>query len=126
MLSPQPPVEVESAQVRLGDVALARLASSYLVAGTGFNDAYDIAIPSAKGSLVLRYDKRIYAAVSVYDWTARTWRQGAFSSDPTTPLVMLTQLSPSEVRDGLVRVRATEVNLTWGSDITVRFAGEVP
>jgi hypothetical protein len=105
---------------------VARLASSYLVAGAGFNDAYDIAIPSARGSLVFRYDKRIYSAVSVYDWTARTWRQGDFSSDPTTPLVMLTQLSPSEVRDGLVRVRVTEVNLTWGSDITVRFAGEVP
>jgi hypothetical protein len=120
------PVEVESAQGRLGDVALARLASSYLVAGTGFNDAYDIAIPSAKGSLVLRYDKRIYSAVAVYDWTARTWRQGDFISDPTTPLVLLTQLNPDEVRDGLVRVRATEVNLTWGSDITVRFAGEVP
>jgi hypothetical protein len=120
------PVDVESAQGRLGDVALARLASSYLVAGTGFNDAYDIAIPAAKGSLILRYDKRLYSAVAVYDWTARTWRQGDFSSDPTTPLVMLTQLNPGEVRDGLVRVRATEVNLTWGSDITVRFAGEVP
>jgi hypothetical protein len=120
------PVEVESAQGRLGDVAIARLASSYLVAGAGFSDAYDIALPSANGSLVLRYDKRIYSAVAVYDWTARSWREGDFSSDPTTPLVMLTQLNPSEVRDGLVRVRASEVNLTWGSDITVRFAGEVP
>ena len=117
------PVDVESAQGRLGDVAVPRLASFYPESGTSFIDTYDIAIPSAKGSLVLRYDKRLYSAVAVYDWTARTWRQGPFSQDPATPLVMLTQLNPSEIRDGLVRVRASEANLSWGSDITVRFAG---
>jgi hypothetical protein len=120
------PVDVESAQGRLGDVAVPRLASFYPESATSLIDAYDIAIPSATGSLVLRYDKRLYSSVAVYDWTARTWRERLFSDDPATPLVMLTQLNPSEVRNGLVRVRAREANLSWGSDITVRFAGELP
>lgn len=120
------PADVESAEGRLGDVAVPRLASFYAESGTSFIDAYDIALPGAKGSMVLRYDKRLYSAVAVYDWTARTWRQSDFTQDPATPLVMLTQLNPSEVRDGLVRMRAREASLSWGSDVTVRFAGEVP
>jgi len=120
------PVEVESAQGRLGDVAMPRLAGFYPESGAGYIDTYDIALPAAQGSLVLRYDQRLYSAVAVYDWTARTWRQSDFSQDPSTPLVMLTQLNPSEIRDGRVRVRARESNLSWGSDITVRFAGEMP
>ncbi|HEY8760337.1 MAG TPA: hypothetical protein VIP52_05430 [Candidatus Dormibacteraeota bacterium] len=120
------PVEVESAVGRLGTVALPRLAGFYPESGTSFIDAYDIALPSATGSLVLRYDKRLYSGVAVYDWTAGTWRQSDFSDDPTTPLVILTRLNPSEVRDGLVRVRVHEATLTWGSEIAVRFAGEAP
>jgi hypothetical protein len=120
------PVEVESAQGRLGDVALARLASFYPEGVGSFIDAYDVTIPSADGSLVLRYDQRLYSSVAVYDWTARTWRAGDFSQDPATPLVMLTRLHPTEVRSGLVRVRAREATLSWGSEMTVRFAGEVP
>jgi len=120
------PVEVESAVGRLGTVALPRLAGFYPESGTSFIDAYDIALPSATGSLVLRYDKRLYSGVAVYDWAAGTWRQSDFSDDPTTPLVILTRLNPSEVRDGLVRVRVHEATLTWGSEIAVRFAGEAP
>jgi hypothetical protein len=120
------PVEVESAQGRLGDVAAARLASFYPESGGSFIDTYDIAIPSASGSLVLRYDQRLYSTVAVYDWTARTWRESDFRQDPATPLVLLTGLNPSEVRAGLVRVRTHEATLSWGSDVTVRFAGEVP
>jgi hypothetical protein len=120
------PVEVESAQGRLGDVAAPRLASFYAESGASFIDTYDIAIPKESGSLVLRYDERIYSGVAVYDWTARTWRESDFSQDPATPLVMLTRLNPSEVRAGLVRVRTHEATLSWGSDVTVRFAGEVP
>jgi len=120
------PVEVESAVGRLGTVALPRLAGFYPEGGTSFVDTYDIALPGATGPLVLRYDKRLYTGVAVYDWTAGTWRQSDFSDDPATPLVLLTQLKPSEVRDGLVRVRVHEATLTWGSEIVVRFAGEAP
>jgi hypothetical protein len=120
------PVEVESAQVRLGDVAVPRLAGFYAAAGSSLIDTYDIDLPQVTGSMVLRYDKRIYSSVAVYDWTARTWRETDFSQDPATPLVMLTQLNPSEIRNGRVRVRAGEATLSWGSDITVRFLGEVP
>ena len=83
-------------------------------------------LPGATGSMVLRYDKRLYSAVAIYDWTARTWRQSGFSQDPATPLVMLSRLNPGEIRDGRVRVRARESTLSWGSDITVRFFGEAP
>jgi len=120
------PVEVESAVGRLGTVALPRLAGFYPEGGTSFVDTYDIALPGATGPLVLRYDKRLYTGVAVYDWTAGTWRQSDFSDDPATPLVLLTQLKPSEVFDGLVRVRVHEATLTWGSEIVVRFAGEAP
>jgi hypothetical protein len=120
------PVDVESAAGRLGDVALTRLAGFYARSGNSFTDTYDVELPSATGSLVLRYDKRLYTGVAVYDWTARTWRQSDFTADPATPLVMLTGLRPNEVRSGLVRVRVNEANLSWGSEITVRFAGEAP
>jgi len=120
------PVDVESASGRLGEVAVPHLASFYPVSGNSNVDTYDIALPGATGSMVLRYDKRLYSGVAVYDWTARTWRQSGFSQDPATPLVMLSQLSSSEIRAGLVRVRLSEATLTMGSDITVRFLGEAP
>ena len=120
------PVEVESAAGRLGIVGRTRLAGFYPDGGAGLIDTYDIALPSTGGSLVLRYDKRLYSGVAVYDWTARTWRESGFSQDPATPLVMLTPLNPGEVRAGLVRVRVHEPTLTWGTEIAVRFAGEAP
>ena len=120
------PVDLESAQGRLGDVAVPRLAGFLPDTAGGFQDTYDIALPAAEGPLVLRYDKRLYSGVEVYDWQSRTWRPGPFSQDPTTPLVMLTQLDPSENQAGLVRVRLHEISLSWGSDITVRFPGEAP
>ncbi|MDQ6917973.1 MAG: hypothetical protein M3Z98_01310 [Candidatus Dormibacteraeota bacterium] len=120
------PVEVESAQGRLGEVGKPQLASFYPVGVSSFVDTYDIALPSASGSLVLRYDIRLYSDVAVYDWSARTWRQGVFNQDPNTPIVKFTQLSPSEVRGGLVRVRVSESVLTLGSELAVRFASEAP
>jgi hypothetical protein len=120
------PVDVDTASGRLGDVAVPRLASLYSAAGNSLIDTYDIALPTATGSMVLRYDKRLYSGVAVYDWTARTWRQSGFTQDPGTPLVMLSQLSPGEIRDGRVRVRVSEATLSWGSDLTVRFFGEAP
>jgi hypothetical protein len=118
------PVDVESAVGRLATVALPRLAGSYPESGNGLVDTYDIALPSASGTMTLRYDKRLYSGVAVYDWTAGTWRESDFSQNPATPVWMLTQLRPSEVRSGLVRVRVREASLTWASEIAVRFAGE--
>jgi hypothetical protein len=121
------PVEVESAEVRLGDVARPRLAGFLPETATGkFLDTYDIALPAVAEPLVLRYDQRLYSDVQVYDWQSRSWRPGPFQQDPATPLVMLTRLDPSEVQGGLVRVRLHETTLTWGSDITVRFPAETP
>jgi hypothetical protein len=121
------PVELEAASGRLGEVAEPRLAGFYPNQATGLLlDAYDIALPQAAGPLVLRYDQRIYSALEVYDWQARTWRRGGFSQDPASPIVQLTQLDPAEVHDGLVRIRAQEANLSWGSGLDVRFPGEAP
>jgi hypothetical protein len=121
------PVDVESATARLGDVAFPRLAGFLPETATGlFRDTYDIALPAVSEPLVLRYDKRIYSDVEVYDWQSRAWRSGAFQQDPASPIVMLAQLDPSELHAGLIRVRLHEVALTWGSDITVRFPAEVP
>ena len=121
------PVEVESASGRLGDVAVPRLAASHPETATfDYVDAYDISLPSTSGPLVLRYEQRLYSQVQVYDWQARTWRPGPFTQDPASPLVMFARLDPTEVRDGLVRVRVREGSLSWGSDLTVRFPGEAP
>jgi hypothetical protein len=121
------PVELESASGRLGEVAVPRLAGFYPDQATGLlHDTYDIALPANGGPLVLRYDQRVYSAVEIYDWRARTWRAGPFSQDPASPIVRLAQLNAGEVRDGLVRVRAHEANLSWGTGLDVRFPNEAP
>ena len=121
------PVDLESASGRLGEVAVPRLAGFYPDQATGLlHDTYDIALPTAGGPLVLRYDQRVYSAVEVYDWAARTWRPGPFSQDPASPIVQLAQLDAGEVHDGLVRVRAHEANLSWGTGLDVRFPNEAP
>ena len=121
------PVEVESAGGRLGEVAYPRLASSVPDPNAGaLLDTYDLALPATSGTLMLRYDQRLYSDVQLYDWQARTWRSGRFQQDTTTPLVQLAQLTDSEVRNGLVRVRLHELTVSWGSELTVRYAGEAP
>ena len=120
------PVDVESATARLGDVAFPRLAAFLPESAGLFLDTYDIGLPAVSEPLVLRYDKRIYSDVQVYDWLSRTWRSGGFEQDPASPIVTLTHLDPSEVHASLVRVRVHEVSLTWGSDLTIRFPAEVP
>jgi hypothetical protein len=121
------PVELESATGRLGEVAVPRLAGFYPETATGlFLDTYDVELPAVNGPLILRYDQRLYSDVEVYDWQSRSWRQGPFSQDPASPIVMLTQLDPSEVHEGLVRLRLHEISLSWGTEITVRFPGESP
>ena len=120
------PVEVESVTARLGDVAFPRLAGFLPETAGVFHDTYDITLPVVSEPLVLRYNKQVYSDVEVYDWQSRTWRSGAFQQDPTSPIVMLTPLSSSELHSGLVRVRLHEASLSWGSDITVRFPAEVP
>ncbi|TMD55797.1 MAG: hypothetical protein E6I85_02110 [Chloroflexi bacterium] len=121
------PVEPESAAGRLGEVAYPRLVGSVPDANAGaLLDSYDIALPSTSGTLMLRYDQRLYSDVEVYDWQAHTWRSGQFQQDPTTPLVQLKPLPGDEIRNGLVRVRLHELAVSWGSDITVRFPGESP
>jgi hypothetical protein len=121
------PVEVESASGRLGEVAYPRLAGSVPDPNAGaLLDTYDVALPAATGNLMLRYDQRLYSDVQVYDWQTHTWLSSRFQQDPTTSLVQLTQLTSSEIHEGLVRVRLHELAVTWGSDLTVRFVGETP
>ena len=121
------PVALSSASVRLGEVASPRLAAFHADEATGlFRDAYDIELPPETGALVLRYDQRALSDVEVYDWASRTWRAGPFAQDPDSPIVRSTPLRPTELRDGLVRVRAAETGLSWGQGFNVRFAGEAP
>ena len=110
------PGAIESAIARLGEVVVPRLAGFYPEQASGlFLDTYDIAIPATTGPLVLRYDRRLYSDVEVYDWSSRAWRAGPYTQDPASQLVMVAQLDPSEVGPGLVRVRLHEISLTWGS-----------
>ena len=121
------PAQIESASGRLGEVVHPRLAGSVADPTSGLlEDTYDLSFPAADGPLILRYDQRFYSEVQIYDWPSRSWRGGRFSQDPASPLVQLSRLDPGEVHDGLVRVRLSELNLSWGSAMTIRFPGESP
>lgn len=120
------PTELGRVSGLLGDFSAARLTAALPSPDGGLVSTYDITIPSVVDPVLLTFDERLYGDIEVYDWEARRWHSPAIEQAPGLVLVGQTPLPPTAIRNGLVRVRAHEHSLNWGSDLSLRFAGEAP
>lgn len=120
------PADLRRVSGLLGDFSAVRLAAAAPAPDGGLVSTYDIAIPSVVDPVLMTFDERLYADIEIYDWEARRWRSPAVDQAPGLVLVGQTPLLPAAIRNGLVRVRAHEHSLNWGSDLSLRFAGEAP
>jgi hypothetical protein len=120
------PTETRSAPRNLGDLTDVRLAAATAQPDGTLRNTYDITCPPTSAPIRLRVDDRLYGEVEVYDWGAHAWRPGRLQEDPRATLVSQTPLAPSEIANGLVRVRVREAGVGWGADLNLRFMDEVP
>ncbi|HEX6348511.1 MAG TPA: hypothetical protein VF160_03880 [Candidatus Dormibacteraeota bacterium] len=116
----QLPVTMEAADNDLGRWTSTHLAGVAGQRQTGFSDVYDIELPAQYPTkLQLGFDEFQYSKVEVWDWSAQAWAGGSWQDDPNNPGRLLTALAPGEVAAGLLRLRVTEVRLTWGAGLFV-------
>lgn len=120
------PAELRQASGLLGDFSAVRLTAALPAPDGGLVSTYDIAIPRVVDPILLTFDERLYADIEIYDWEARRWHSPAIEQAPGLSLAGQTPVPASAIRNGLVRVRAHEHSLNWGSDLSLRFAGEAP
>lgn len=114
----QQPVQLESADSALRGFEQKRLTSTTGNTSNGFVDVYDLNVPNPSGPLQLNFGEESVSSLQVFDWS-----QGAFVTVNTNSLGGTTQLAPSQVHDGQVRIRVHEPRLLWAQGIWVDAPG---
>ena len=115
------PVRLTQGNDSFGDYTDVRLAASRATGGD-FISVYDLETPVFEAPASLRYDPSLYSDLDVFDWTAGRWRPIAGTPDPDHPTTLVAALQPSEVVDGLARVRTREPAVqrpSWGRMLTI-------
>jgi hypothetical protein len=109
-------VQVESGDGMLRYFQTRQLASSDGQSGSGFQDTYDVLVPHTSMPLALKYNADLSSGMEIYDFS-----QGRFI--PAAPqaggVLASVNLSPSQLSNGLVRVRFHEARLFQGAGIWV-------
>ncbi len=116
-------VPVEAAEGNLANLVATRLASSAGDPQSGYLDVYDLELPAVTKPVTVRWNPKIHEDLQVYDWSARGWvlATGPFDLLGT---YQAAAVAPSQLHDGLIRVRVKESSLTWGTALSVRLAGD--
>jgi hypothetical protein len=81
----------------------------------GYTDVYDVVVAGATPPLRLTYTTGWFSQVEVYDFAARAYR----SVPPGGGAQTTVELTPGELRDGIVRVRVSEPRVGWGENLWV-------
>jgi hypothetical protein len=110
------PLRVDAADSSLRFFQHRRLASSSGEASTGFQDVYDIQLPTTPGALSLKYNAELSANLEIYDFS--TGRFVKVTNPPSTVLTSVL-LSPTQISNHQVRVRLKEARLFQGSNVWV-------
>lgn len=117
----QQPVKVEAADGLLRFFETRQLASSNGESGVGFQDVYDIVVPHTTATLTLNYNGEVSSGMEVYDFSLGRFEKAAPA--PGGRVLTTIPLSPSQVSNGLVRVRFREARLFQGSSVWLDTAG---
>jgi len=114
----QQPVSLSGADSAVRDVEDKWLVGTSGDQKNGFAAVYDVQVPGASAPMRLTYNPQWATSMEVYDWTAGAFVavRGQPGPDAATSFVAL---GPSQVRDGVVRVRMHEPRLSWATNIWV-------
>jgi len=116
-------VPVEAAEGNVANLIATRLASSAGDPPSGFVDVYDLELPAVTKPLTIRWNPKIHEDLQIYDWSARGWVPAIGPFDQLGTYQTAT-IAPSQLHDGLIRVRVKEPSLSWGTSLSVRLAGD--
>jgi hypothetical protein len=114
------PVRMEASDGVLDDWTEVRLASSTGVSDR-FVDVYDLELPrTVSGPLLLAIRGRPGLDPEIYDWASRSWVRGWRPGTAPQNGQVTGIIAPTQVHDGLIRVRVVEPVVDWGIGISVR------
>jgi hypothetical protein len=113
----QQPVQVEAADGLLRFFEARQLAISNGEPGSGFQDAYDIVVPHTSAVLTLNYNTDLSAEMEIYDFSLGRFVRA--TPPPAGRVLTSVPVSPTQISNGLVRVRLREARLFQGSSVWV-------